>query len=87
MNRDSLFPIGFWSIVIVIVALLWAVGDGRGPDDYRSEVQAARVLLADEAVALRQHEPEQVETIQSTMRSLDPNAVEQAERRRQRTDG
>jgi hypothetical protein len=74
---DFVYPLGFFTIVIVIVALLWAVGDGRGPHDYAGEVRAARYLLSQQQGA---------EGVQSALRSLDPDAVEQAERTKEARD-
>lgn len=73
---DSVYPLGFFATIIVIVALLLAVGDGRGPNTYIEEVRAARYLLTEER---KTQDPEQVEGIESALRSLDPYAVEWAE--------
>lgn len=74
---DSIYPIGFFAIVLILIVALWAVGDGRGPHDYASEVRAARYLLS---------QPWDAEGVQSALRSLDPSAVEQAERTKEARD-
>jgi len=71
------YPVGFFAIAILIAIALWAVGDGRGPGTFASEVQGARILLADER---HERDPEQIASIQSALDSLDPDAVAQAER-------
>lgn len=64
------FPAVYFGVAILIVVALWAVGDGRGPDDFRSEVKAAKILLAESGPG-----------VDSALRSLDPDAVARAELR------
>lgn len=64
------FPAVFFGVVILIVAALWIEGDGRGPHDFRGEVRAAKILLAESGPG-----------VDSALRSLDPDAVARAELR------
>lgn len=79
---DWIFPVAYFGAVILIVVALWAIGDGRGPGSFRSEVQGARHLIADEQRLRKsgQLTDEQKASIQSALDSLDPAAVERAER-------
>ena len=63
------FPAAFFGVVILLCLALWAVGDGRGPNAFREEVQAAKILLVESGPG-----------VDSALRSLDPDAVARAER-------
>jgi hypothetical protein len=64
------FPALYFGTAILIALALWAVGDGRGPNAFRDEVQAAKILLVDRGEV----------GVESTLRTLDPDAVARAER-------
>lgn len=68
------FPVAYFGVALLIVVALWAVGDGRGPDDFRSEVKAAKILLVDQ----RRADPVETASIRSALDSLDPAAVARA---------
>lgn len=74
---DWFYPVAYFGIAILIVVALFAVGDGRTAESYRSEVRAAKELLADQKKTLP---PEQEASIESALDSLDPKAIEEAER-------
>ncbi|HXR31468.1 MAG TPA: hypothetical protein VN752_10060 [Solirubrobacterales bacterium] len=63
------FPTLYFGAAIVLVIALLAVGDGRGPNAFHEEVQAARILLVDRGEL----------GVDSALRSLDPDAVARAE--------
>lgn len=62
------FPAVFFGAVILILVALIAVGDGRGPNAFREEVHAAKILLVESGPG-----------VDSALRSLDPDAVARAE--------
>jgi hypothetical protein len=63
------FPALYFGAAILICLALWAVGDGRGPNAFREEVKAAKILLVDRGEL----------GVDSALRTLDPDAVARAE--------